>query len=123
MEEGGDKGREIIDEILLPHQKALLITMSALKECFNAGIPGAIAFGQTGQILDLTAAAKKGFENLCSESLSKIESQTRKWEKEIFEQVKQCLYEDSHRRLSHLFDFESDAGAVNIHLLLKGSYR
>jgi hypothetical protein len=114
------EGIRELENIMLPHQRKILETMSILLEVLKAGFPGALVSGQTGKTLSLTANQKKEIEQFCEKSLSEIESQTRSWEEEIFVRLNDSLGNRRKQNLEFLFKCPISQGTVNVLLLLKG---
>ena len=114
------EGTRDLENLLLPHQRRFLETLSLLFEVFRGGFPSAMIYGQTGQTLRLTGKQKKEIEEICKNSVSEIESQTRNWEKEIFSKLKDSFSARRQEQLEFLFKYPVSHGWVNIHLLLKG---
>jgi hypothetical protein len=109
-----------LENILMPHQTKLLETMSLLIEVLKAGYPGAFVSGGTGKALKLTVDQKNAIEEICQKSISEIESQTRKWENEIFSRLNDTLSKERREGLKFLIECPISHGHVNIYLLLNG---
>jgi hypothetical protein len=113
-------GTRNLENVLLPHQRRFLETMSMLMEVLKAGYPAAFISGQTGRTLKLTANQKREIQEICKKSVSEIESQTRNWEKEIFSKLKDSFSDNRKEELEFLFKCPISHGKVNVYLLLKG---